>query len=159
MPRFWSFVFEGGEGTCCFCNRLPSSTFLPCDLDTPMYRDPNVSWWIRVHFLDSHPQASLSLETLPHLCCWRPLQGGSATYRFIIPSPHGGKVCFPGSLRKLVKGMCQNKTWQGKCIRCRVGELEEEREMKKGCELMARAGRWQQPARGITGDLTEGPQP
>ena len=31
--------------------------------------------------------------------------------------------------------------------------------MKTGCELMARAGRWQQPARGIAGDLTERPQP
>ena len=55
--------------------------------------------------------------------------------------------------------MSQNKTWQGKCIRCLVGELEEKREMKKGYRVMARAGRWQQPAIGVAGDLMEGPQP
>ena len=140
---------------------MPSSTFLPFDLDCPMYRDPNYHHTLdhRWFFLEPQPNASRSLETLPHLCLWRPLQGGSATYRFIMPSPCGGKVCFPGSLRKLVKGTSQNKTWQGKCIRCQVGELEEKREMKKGCGVMARAGRWQQPAIGIAGDLMEGPQP
>ena len=152
-------MFEGGGGTCCFCNRLPSSTFLACDLDFPMYPDPNVSWWITMVFLDPHPKASLSLESLPHLCRWRPLQGGSETYRFIMPSPRGARCAFQAPLRKLVIGMFPNKTWQGKCIRCWVGELEEEREMKKGCGVMARAGRWQQPARGIAGDLTERPQP
>ena len=45
--------------------------------------------WI---FLDPHPKASLSLETLPHLCCWCPLQGSSATYRSIMPSPMGTGV-------------------------------------------------------------------
>lgn len=53
----------------------------------PMY--PGGSGWI---FLDPHPKASLSLETLPHLCRWRPLPGGSATYRFIMPSPRGTGV-------------------------------------------------------------------
>ena len=114
------------------------------------------SRWI---FLDPHPKASLSLESLPHLCRWRPLQGGSETYRFIMPSPRGARCAFQAPLRKLVIGMFPNKTWQGKCIRCWVGELEEEREMKKGCGVMARAGRWQQPTRLIAGDLTERPQP
>ena len=50
----------------------------------PIY--PGGSRWI---FLDTHPKASLSLETLPHLCRWRPLQASSVTYRFIMPSPRG----------------------------------------------------------------------
>ena len=52
----------------------------------------------------------------------------------------GRRCAFQAPLRKLVKGMCQNKTWQGKRIRCPVGELEEERETKKGFGVMARAG-------------------
>ena len=55
----------------------------------------------------------------------------------------GDRCAFQAPLWKLVKGMSQNKTWQGKCIRCRVGELEEKREMKKGCGVMAKAGQWQ----------------
>ena len=71
----------------------------------------------------------------------------------------GDRCAFQAPLKKLVKGMSQNKTWQGKCIRCWVGELEEEREMKKGYGVMAKAGRLQQPAQGIARELMEGPQP
>ena len=53
------------------------------------------SRWI---FLDPPPKAALSLETLPHPRSWRPLQGGSATYRSIMPSPWGR---FPGVLSSL----------------------------------------------------------
>ena len=104
-------MFEGGGGTCCFCNRWPSSTFLPCDLDFPMYPDPNVSWWITMDFFRPYPKASLSLESLPHLCRWRPLQGGSATYRFIMPSPRGTDV-----LSRLPYG-----NWSKECLKTNPG--------------------------------------
>ena len=64
---------------------FPVILTLQCIL-IPMYSG---SRWI---FLDPHPKASLSLETLPHLCRWCPLPGGSATYRFIMPSPRGTGV-------------------------------------------------------------------
>ena len=54
----------------------------------------------RCIFLEPHPKASLSLETLPHLCHLCLLPGGSATYRFIMPSPPWGQVCFPGSSKE-----------------------------------------------------------
>ena len=72
----------------------------------PMYHGGS-----RWFFLDPHPKASLSLESLPHLCRWRPLSGGSATYRFIMPSPRGTDV-----LSRLPYG-----NWSKECLKTNPG--------------------------------------
>lgn len=56
-----------------------------------------------------------------------------------MPSTLEHRCDFQAPLRKLVKGRSQ-KPGRESASGVGVGELEEERKMKKGCEVMARAG-------------------
>ena len=158
LPNSGHLCLKEEEELAAFAKGCQAPHFFPVILIFHCIMIPTYHGGSRWIFLDPPPKASVSGNpgTSAQLA---PSAGRLSDLQVRHALALGDRCAFQAPLRKLGKGMSQSLAGKAHQMSGVGGELEEEREMKKGCGVMARAGRWQQPARGITGGLMEGPWP